>query len=309
MRVSEILKEAALPYKYEIIEEKVFDTLALCSAKIQEKICTFLDDPKYIDIVSESAVMLITTPEIGEKADASKYGLVLTDHPRLLFFELHNYLSAYETYARKAWKTTIAESAKVSELACVSPDNVCIEENVIIEPFVTIYPNVHIGRNSIIRSGARIGGEGFEYKRLSGGILPVIHLGGVKIGNNVEIQNNTCIDKAVYPWDNTVIGNHVKIDNLVHVGHAVKIAENTMVVANTGIGGRTEIGENTWIGFGATIRNGLEVGNNARVNMGAVVTKSVEDFHAVSGNFAIEHEQFISHMKRLGKSGMEEQRN
>lgn len=309
MRISEILKEAALPYEYEIIGEKVFDTLALCSAKIQGKICTFLDDSKYIDTVSENVVMLITTPEIREKADVSKYGLVLTDHPRPLFFELHNYLSAYEAYARKAWKTTIAESARVSELAYVSPHNVCIEENVIIEPFVTIYPNVHIGRNSIIRSGARIGGEGFEYKRLPEGILPVIHLGGVEIGSNVEIQNNTCIDKAVYPWDNTVIGNHVKIDNLVYVGHAVKIAENTMVVANTGIGGRTEIGENAWIGLGATIRNGLEVGNNARVNMGAVVTKSVEDFHAVSGNFAIEHEQFISHMKRLGKSGMVDERN
>ena len=47
--------------------------------------------------------------------------------------------------------------------------------------------------------------------------MGVKHLGGVKIGKNVEIQHNTCVDKAVYPWDDTIIGNNSKIDNLVHI--------------------------------------------------------------------------------------------
>ena len=69
-------------------------------------------------------------------------------------------------------------------------------------------------------------------------------------------------------------------------------------MAGAKIGGRCNIGENVWIGLGAIIRNGLTIGSNSRVNMGAVVTKSVADGEAVSGNFAIEHSQFIAEMKK-----------
>lgn len=299
MLLSDILKNAEFCNDYQIVEERAFDTLALCSTRITERVCSFIDDLRYVDSVSDNVTMLITTPDIGKELTTCQYGLVVTKQPRIFFFLLHNYLAGNQKYARKCDNTIIADTAEVSSLAYVAKQNVRIGENVIIEPFVTIYPNVSIGDNTIIRSGARIGGEGFEYKRVQDGILPVKHLGGVEIGCNVEIQNNTCVDKAVYPWDNTVIEDYVKIDNLVYVAHGVKIKKNTMVVANVGIGGRTEIGENSWVGLGAKLRNGVSVGDNARVNMGAVVTKSVDDSQAVSGNFAIEHRMFIEHMKNL----------
>ena len=47
----------------------------------------------------------------------------------------------------------------------------------------------------------------------------------------MEVQNNTYIDRAIYPWDNTVIGECTKIDNLVHIGHAVKLGHGCMVVS------------------------------------------------------------------------------
>lgn len=102
-----------------------------------------------------------------------------------------------------------------------------------------------------------------------------------------------------------MIGDNVKIDNLVHIGHGVKVKQNTMIVANSGIGGRTEIGENVWVGFASTIRNGLKVENNSRINMRAVVTKEVKEGQAVSGNFAIEHDRFIHHMKVINLKGNE----
>ncbi|RKI37452.1 UDP-3-O-(3-hydroxymyristoyl)glucosamine N-acyltransferase [bacterium D16-51] len=291
---------------YQMQGNLCFETLALCNMKLDFETCTFLDDIRYIDLIAENVKVIFTTPILAEELPENKYGFILTEQPRVLFFKFHNMLAGNSCYIRSKYETKISSNARISNLAYISENNAVVEDGVVIEPFVTIYPNVHIGKNTVVRSGCRIGGEGFEFKKEENGIIPVKHLGGVEIGDNVEIQNNTCIDKAVYPWDNTVIGDNVKIDNLVHIGHGVKVANNTMIVANSGIGGRTEIGENVWVGFASTIRNGLKIENDSRINMGAVVTKGVKEKQAVSGNFAMEHEQFIHHMKVISVKGKEE---
>lgn len=287
---------------YQIQGNTCFETLALCNMKLDFETCTFLDDVRYVDLIEENVKVIFTTPELSEKLPKNKYGFILTEQPRVLFFKFHNMLAGNSYYIRTEYETKISGSARVSSLSYISRNNVVIEEGAVIEPFVTVYSNVRIGKNTVIRSGCRIGGEGFEFKREGKGIISVKHLGGVEIGSNVEVQNNTCIDKAVYPWDSTVIGNNVKIDNLVHIGHGVKIAEDTMIVANSGIGGRTEIGENAWIGFASTIRNGLKIENGSRINMGAVVTKNVKERQSVSGNFAIEHGKFMKHIKEINET-------
>ena len=300
MLASVILGEMKPQEKYSICSEKEFFSLALCSQTLERPFCTFVDSDKYIHDIAENATMIITTSNIAAALDEERYGIIVTDNPRLFFFSLHNYLSNCEEYVRKSFKSVVSENAVISSMTYISDENVVIEDGVIIEPFVTIYSNVILKKNTIIRSGARIGGEGFEYKRKTDGIMPVKHLGGVIIEENVEVQNNSCVDKAVYPWDDTILCKNVKVDNLVHIGHGAKVGDSTMIVANTGIGGRTIIGKECWLGFGTTIRNGISIGDKARANMGAVVTKAVKFEEAVSGNFAIEHSEFI---KRLKKSG------
>ena len=299
MLISNILKKTNIKEKYTIRNEQEFETLGLCGARINRKFCTFITDEKYLNnIVSNNMSMIITTKELEEKCSVFKAGIVLTENPRTFFFLLHNILTKDEEYTGLRTENVIAETARISKMAYIAPNNVVIGENVVIEPFVTIYEKVEIGDNTVIRSGCCIGGEGYEFKRSCKGIMAVKHVGGVKIGNNVEIQNNTCIDKAVYPWDNTILNDNVKIDNLVHIAHGVKVDENTMIVAQSGIGGRTIIGKNVWIGFGATLRNGISIGDNAPVNMGAVVTKSVENEGSVTGNFAIPHDKFMNQLKK-----------
>lgn len=286
------------PETYVIESEQEFETLALCSEKIKCKFCTFLDNEKYADNLSENAVTIITTSELAEHCRKLGRGVVITANPRWMFFAIHNFLASNLLYSEDRFKTVISPKAQVSKLAYVAQENVIIGDNTIIEPFVTIYPNVIIGKNVIIRSGARIGGEGFEFKKTGKGNMAVIHAGRVRIEDNVEIQNNTCIDKAVYPWDETVLEENVKIDDLVYIAHGVKIRKGTMIAGRTAIGGRTIVGANTWIGLGVTIRNGINIGEHSRANMGAVVTKSVEDGVAVSGNFAIDHKKFIEQIKK-----------
>ena len=284
-----------------LINEKEFETLGILASKTEKKICTFIDNEKYISDFKDNFVMIITTQELYELLRDRKCGFYITKTPRIDFFSIHNILSKKESYRRKSFKTTIGNNCNISSMACIAEDNVIIGNNVIIEEFASIKENTIIGDNTIIRAGSIIGGVGFEFKRLDEKIMAVDHVGGVIIGNNVEIQYNTTIDKAIYPWDDTVIGDYTKIDNLNHIGHACKIGKSVMIPAGSIIGGRTVIQDNVWIGIGSTIRNGMNIGQNARCNMGSVVTKNVKDNENVTGNFAIDHAIFINNMKKWSK--------
>lgn len=297
MLLSSILKRNKLVEKYRIVDEKSFDYLALAASTISEKNCIFLDNENYINMVSDFVTMVITNSEIASMLLNKKYGLCVVEKPREVFFELHNYLADSDSYKRDIYDTKIGRNSNISPLASLAKQNVIIGNNAIIEEFAVIRENTIIGDNTIIRAGVVVGGQGFEFKRFNSEIFSVVHVGGVKIGNHVEIQYHTCIDRAVYPWDNTEIGDYSKIDNLVHIAHGVKIGNNVMVVANCGIGGRAIVKNNAWIGFSSTIINGVTVGENARVNMGAVVTQNVPDGGSVTGNFAIQHSKFIENLK------------
>ncbi len=82
-------------------------------------------------------------------------------------------------------------------------------------------------------------------------IIP--HMGNVVIKNQVEIGNNTCIDRAVL--GSTIINENVKIDNLVHISHGVSLGANSLIIANTMIAGSSIIGENVWVSPSSSILN------------------------------------------------------
>lgn len=299
MRISNLLPEKELK-EITIIEEHEFDTLGLLESQTDLRLISFLDSPKYIQKIPSNVSMLIITKEILDNISQfnRNYGLVLSENPRILFFQLHNSLKDNLEYKRPLFENYISSDAQISELAVIEDHNVIIESGAIVEPFAYIHANSIIGKNSVIRSGAQIGGVGFEFKRIQNAILPVNHYGGVKIGENVEIQNGSCVDRAIYPWDNTEIGDYSKIDNLVHIGHAAKVKQKVLIAAGAIIGGRTIIKENAWIGIGAILKNGLVIGTNSRANMGAVVTKNVNDGESVTGNFAIPHRDFINALRK-----------
>lgn len=299
MLIGEILSYKNDGKVYEIKNEMSFTTLALISGAGQEQFCTFVEEDKYIHALDERAVMVITKQKLAEEILNLGKGVCICEDPRALFFELHNQLANEEEYIRESRETVIGTGCNISALASIAKENVIIGNDVVIEEFVVVRPHTEIGDGAIIRAGSVIGGEGFEFKRSKEKIWGVKHLGGVKIGKEVEIQQNVCVDRGVYPWDNTEIGNYSKIDNLVHVAHGVKIQENVMIVAQSGIGGRTIIESGAWIGFGATVINCSKVGKDARVNMGAVATKEVKENGSVTGNFAIDHEKFIKNLKQM----------
>lgn len=297
MKISELIKEY-VKEDFKVIEEKSFDTLGLIESEVETSFCTFIDSAKYLTGIPSNVKMILISKDLLDSVQRNgNFGLCIVENPRITFFKLHNALEHDQRYVRQQFDTIIGQSCHISPLASIAPKNVEIGNNVIIEEFVVIRENTKIGDNCILRSGCKLGGTDFEFKREKNGIFGVHHYGGLVIGNHVEVQYNSGINKALYPWDDTVLGDYTKIDMLVHVAHGVKIGKSCMVVANSGIGGRTKIGDECWIGFGSTIKNGITIGDHARVNMGAVVTKSVGSEQSVTGNFAIEHSKFIANMK------------
>lgn len=296
--INEILKDMETIIPYEIIAEEPIETFGLvgyfCNGKSQ---CTFVDDINYVNSIKKNTRMIITTKEIARHV--KNQGVCITEFPRMLFFSIHNYLKDSPKYCREINQKIIGKKCRISELAYIAEENIVIGDNVIIEEFVSIKKNTVIGNNVIIRAGSIIGSEGFEFKRYNDSIISVAHLGGVIIGDNVEIQSNSCVDKAVYPWDDTIILDNSKIDKLVYIAHGVKIEKNVLVVAQSGILGRSVIGNNSKIGLGAGLRNAITIGSNCDVSMGAIVTQDIDKGSKVSGNFAIEHDKYIEFIKSI----------
>lgn len=155
-------------------------------------------------------------------------------------------------------------------------------ENATIHPYVCIYPNVRVGKNVIVYSGAVIGSDGFGFaKNEQGKWEKFPHIGGVVIGDDVEIGSNTVIDRGTL--DNTIIGQGTKINNLCHIGHNVEIGKNCIIGVGSYLGGSSKVGNDSWIALGAIIRNGIKVGKNVMVGMGSVVTKDIDDNCVVFG--------------------------
>ncbi|MCL1789766.1 MAG: UDP-3-O-(3-hydroxymyristoyl)glucosamine N-acyltransferase [Peptococcaceae bacterium] len=300
MLLSDLLSNFPFPVETHLFSERSFETLSIVPSSCPTKYCTFVDSEKYLPFLDEHTQMLITTESIAQITRGGSWGLCVTEQPRLLFYLLHNALCKSNSFAyqRPLVPTAVGDDCRISPLASIATENVIIGNNVIIEEFVVVRKNTVINDGTVLRSGAKIGGVGFEFKSdEKSHLFAITHAGGVIIGKNSEIQYNTCVDKAIFPWDDTVIGDDCKIDNLVHVAHSVKLEKNVMVVALSGLGGRVKVGIDSWIGFHSVVRNGLTVGQNARANMGAVVTQDIEPGQAVSGNYAIPHDRFIEEMR------------
>lgn len=158
-----------------------------------------------------------------------------------------------------------------------------IGEGTVISSQVRIYDDVVIGNHCFIKEGAVIGGAGFGFEYDDkGNRFRFPQLGGVIIGDYVEIGGNTCIDRGAL--SNTIIKDYAKIDNLCHIAHNVIIGKNTMVIACAEISGSCVIGDNVWIGPNSSVRDWKKVDSNTLVGIGSVVVKNIPSDEVWAGN-------------------------
>lgn len=177
----------------------------------------------------------------------------------------------------KLGKNVAVGPGVVVESECEIGDETFIDSNTVIKRRTIIGSRVKIGANNTI------GGVGFGYEKNENGEFELIpHIGNVVIEDEVEIGNNTAIDRAVL--GSTLIMKNAKIDNLVHIAHGVEVGENSLVIANAMIAGSVVIGRNVWVAPSASVLNKLSVNDDAVIGMGAVVIKNVSSSQTVVGN-------------------------
>jgi UDP-3-O-[3-hydroxymyristoyl] glucosamine N-acyltransferase len=150
---------------------------------------------------------------------------------------------------------------------------VSIGEDSCLYPGVSIYPGTRIGARAIIHSGAVIGADGFGFAEEGGRAVKLPQIGGVIVGDDVEIGANTTIDRGA--MDDTVIGDGVKLDNQIQIGHNCRIGAHTAIAGCTGIAGSAEIGSHCVIGGAAMIRGHLSICDHAQVSAGTFISRSI----------------------------------
>ena len=168
-----------------------------------------------------------------------------------------------------------------------------------IEPFVVIKGRVIIGNDVTIRSGAVIGCKGFSFsKDAQGQNVSVEDTARIIIEDHVEIFEQVAISTGIFPWEETRIGENTKVDAQCHIGHGAHIGRNCLLAEGSRCCGNSRVGDHVWVGVGAIVSNRVRVGDGARVSLGSVVTKEVPAGQTVSGNFAIDHQKFLSNLKK-----------
>lgn len=153
----------------------------------------------------------------------------------------------------------------------------------ILRPNVSVYDNVTIGSNCLIQAGVVIGTEGLGCQRRTDGTLVKFpHLGGVEIGDNVEVGANSQIARG--GLSNTIIRNGVKLNGLCFIAHNCVLEENVWITGNTMLAGSVRVKKNTTIFSSVTIREQILIGENVTIGMGSIVTKDVPDGETWYGN-------------------------
>ncbi|HEX6019635.1 MAG TPA: UDP-3-O-(3-hydroxymyristoyl)glucosamine N-acyltransferase [Burkholderiaceae bacterium] len=148
---------------------------------------------------------------------------------------------------------------------------------------VTFGARCTIGERGIVHPGAVIGADGFGFAPVQGRWEKIEQLGAVRIGDDVEIGANTCIDRGAL--DDTVIEEGVKLDNLIQLAHNVHIGAHTAIAAMVGIAGSTRIGRHCTIGGAAGIVGHIEIVDHVHIDAATVISRSIRRPGRYSGVF------------------------
>ena len=224
----------------------------------------------------------------------------------------------------------VDESALLSEGVTIGA-NSYIGPNVKIGKNVTIYPNVTIlyeaeveshtiikagtvvaerciiGHYCILHANVSIGSDGFGYRPSPDGrgIIKIVHIGNVVVGNQVEIGSGSCIDRGKF--SSTTIGDGTKIDNLVQIAHNCIIGRACMIAALCGISGSVTLGDGVIMAGQAAIKDHITIGNGVTIGGRSGVMNDIADGKTILGYPAIEAKETLRQwaaLRRLGKKGL-----
>lgn len=257
--------------------------------------CVNSDDNAVISVSSSKAKIIIIDDKLYSVSKNTLLNLkktyLISKNPKLDFVKVlsfcfgSSHTDEPETKIHESSyvhnKATIGHGCQIGKHCHVGESK--LGENCRIEDGVQILDKVAIGNNVQIGRYCIIGSEGFGYVRDENGVLLGFpQIGGVTIGDNVEIYPFCDIDRGTL--DDTIIENGVKINHHGHVAHNCHIGKNCLIRSGVHICGSTKIMNNVTIGSSCVIRDHITIGSYAVVGMGAVVVSNIPERKTVVGN-------------------------
>lgn len=282
---------------------------------------TFVANPKYSAAAKKTRASAVI---IAEDFPALAAAMLRSKNPYLDFARALELFCPPAKYAPGVHPTAVVHaSAKIGEGAHIGPyvvinEDVEIGRNAVLLAHVVIYRGVRIGdnfvahahavvrencrlgNNVLLQNGVVIGGDGFGFAKDDRGRwhkipqpMPVV------VEDDVEIQANSCIDRASV--GGTRIGRGTKIDNLVQVGHGSSVGEDSLLAAQVGLAGSTEIGNGVILTGQVGVVGHCKVGDGAIVTPQSGVAGDVAAGAIVSGAPAVDHKLWLKYSALLSR--------
>ena len=167
---------------------------------------------------------------------------------------------------------------------------------------VTLCPDTRLGERCILHPGVVIGADGFGFAMDQRTWVKIPQIGGVRIGDDVEIGANTTIDCGAI--EDTVIENGVKLDNQIQIGHNVTIGEHTAIASCTGISGSTTIGRRCIIGGLVGMAGHLTIADDVIITGFSMISASIRRSGSYSSGIPAEETKVwwrrVAQFRKLG---------
>ena len=268
----------------------------------------FLANPAYRNQLQSTKAAAVVLAE-ADAGDCPVAALISAD-PYATYARIAGVLHPPEAYPPGVHSSAVIdESASISASAHVSANAVIgkdcsIADGVYIGPGcvlgkrcslgrnsqvlanATLVKDVQIGERTIIHPGAVIGSDGFGHAQDDSGWIKIPQVGGVVIGNDVEVGANTAVDCGAI--DDTVIEDGVRLDNLIQIGHNVRIGAHTAMIGPTAVAGSATIGKRCMISGLVGVVGHVTVCDDVVITPQVLITKDIKEPGVYSGTFGAE---------------------
>jgi UDP-3-O-[3-hydroxymyristoyl] glucosamine N-acyltransferase len=255
---------------------------------------SFLSHPKYQTQLAISRAGCVVVASLFQDQAAARGACIVTDQPYLYFARL---TQLWKKHLPVTLRPLIHPTAVIDPLARIHPSArigaLCVVEacavigaHTELKSRVTVGEGCSIGERCIVHPGVVVGADGFGFAPNAGAWEKIEQLGAVRIGNDVEIGANTCIDRGAL--QDTVIEDGVKLDNLIQIGHNVRVGRHTAMAGCVGVAGSATIGEHCTVGGGAVVLGHLTLGDGVNISAATVVTRSIQKPGHYTGFFPID---------------------
>lgn len=270
---------------------------------------SFLANPRYAAKMAASAAGCVIVAPAQQELALARGAAIVTPDPYLYFARLTQWWAARTRPAATPGvhpSAVVEPGAHIHPSACVGAlayvgsgarigagavvgthghigAGAVVGDGTRLAPRVTLGDACVVGARGILHSGVVVGADGFGFAPSQGTWVKIEQLGAVRIGDDVEIGANSCIDRGAL--DDTVLDDGVKLDNLIQVGHNVHIGAHSAMAGCVGIAGSAKIGRHCTAGGGAIILGHLELVDHVHITAATVVTRSILKPGQYSGLF------------------------